>query len=115
MEIIEIETEEQLKKMLFSNPKKLHVIDCYAIWCGPCKVLGAKLSAFVKEHPDKLDNVQICKLDVENEDLAEFVSMNNIRSLPTVLFLKGDDVLETVVGNMFDKIVQTIQQAKISP
>lgn len=113
MEIIELETEEQLINMLLSNPNKLYVIDCYAIWCGPCKTLGASLKDYVSKNANKLENVVICKLDIENEDFTEFAKKNNIRSLPTVLFVKGDDVLDSVVGNNFPKIIENIEKLKV--
>jgi len=112
MEIIEIESEEQLKKVLFTKPYKLCVIDCYAVWCGPCKTLGASLKEYVNKNASNLENVIICKLDVDNEDFSEFVSMNKIKSLPTVLFVKGDDVLESVIGNNFSEIVKNINELK---
>ena len=48
MEIFELESEVQLQNLLSKNPQRLYVIDCYADWCGPCKVLGANLEAFSK-------------------------------------------------------------------
>ena len=50
------------------NADKLVVIDFYAAWCGPCKIIGPKLLVMAEEFPE----VAFAKIDVdENEETAE--------------------------------------------
>ncbi len=71
----------------------LLVVDFFATWCGPCKKLSPILDEVAEEFAGKAN---IVKVDIdESEDLAvEF----GIRSVPTVLFLKGGQVVDKFVG-----------------
>jgi len=70
----------------------LKVIDFYADWCGPCKVLSPMIEKLKENNPD----VVIEKINVdENRELAlEF----SVRNIPTVIFLKGDEVVAREIG-----------------
>ena len=79
------------------------VIDFWAIWCGPCKMI----SPIIEELSEQYPQIKVGKVDVDsNPD----VSIDyNIRSIPTVLFLKNGEVVERHVGTapktfFFDKV-----------
>ncbi|MFA5649983.1 MAG: thioredoxin, partial [Proteiniphilum sp.] len=61
---------------------KLVVIDFWAEWCGPCKMVGPIIDEIGNEYQDK---VVVGKLDVDNND--ETTAKYGIRNIPTVLFL----------------------------
>ena len=69
------------------------VVDFWATWCGPCRMLAPIISELAEEFEGKL---VVGKCDVEeNEDLAvEF----GIRNIPTILFFKDGDVVDKIVG-----------------
>ena len=67
-----------------TNTDKLVLIDFYATWCGPCKMLSPIISEIANEY---LNSVKVCKVNVdENQDLAV---KYNIMSIPTLIFLKN--------------------------
>ena len=69
------------------------LVDFWAEWCGPCKMLGPILEEISKELKDK---VQIVKVNLdENQDLAMKYS---IRSIPTLLLFKDGELIDTKVG-----------------
>jgi thioredoxin 1 len=69
------------------------VIDFWATWCGPCRMLAPIIAELAKEYDGK---VVVGKCDVEeNEDLAQEFA---IRNIPTVLFFKGGEIVDKVVG-----------------
>lgn len=85
----------------------LLVVDFFATWCGPCKKLAPILDEVAEEFAGKAN---IVKVDIdESEDLAvEF----GIRSVPTVLFLKGGQVVDKFVGAVpKSEIVSKVQAA----
>jgi len=95
-------TDANIEEVLQSE--KLVVIDFWAEWCGPCKMVGPIIDQISEEYKDR---VVVCKLDVDNND--ETTSRYGIRNIPTVLFLKNGEVVDKIVGagpkNMFtDKI-----------
>lgn len=72
---------------------KLVVIDFWAEWCGPCKMVGPIIDEIGTEYQDK---VVVGKLDVDNND--ETTAKYGIRNIPTVLFIKNGEVVDKVVG-----------------
>ena len=69
------------------------VVDMWAPWCGPCRMLGPVMSELAEDYDGKIV-VGKCDVD-ENEDVAmEF----GIRNIPTVLFFKGGQLVDKFVG-----------------
>tara|TARA_B100000287_G_scaffold391589_1_gene403329 strand:+ start:805 stop:1128 length:324 start_codon:yes stop_codon:yes gene_type:complete len=69
------------------------LVDFWAEWCGPCKMLGPILEEISKDLKDKIQVVKV-NLD-ENQDLAMKYS---IRSIPTLLLFKKGELVDTKVG-----------------
>ncbi|MBO5611640.1 MAG: thioredoxin [Prevotella sp.] len=69
------------------------VVDLWATWCGPCKMIAPVISELAEEYDGKL---VVGKCDVEeNDDIAmEF----GVRNIPTVLFFKGGQLVDKMVG-----------------
>lgn len=69
------------------------VIDFWAAWCGPCRMIAPIIEQLAEEFDGK---VKIGKLDVdENQQTA---IKYGVRSIPTVLMLKNGEVKDTVIG-----------------
>ena len=69
------------------------LVDFWAEWCGPCKAIGPTLDELANEYAGK---AKIGKVNVdEQQDLA---AKYNVRSIPTLLFIKNGDVVEQAVG-----------------
>ena len=71
----------------------LAVVDFWAAWCGPCRMIAPIVEQLATEYDGK---AKVAKVDVDaNQRTA---SRYNIRSIPQVLFFKGGKVVDTVVG-----------------
>ncbi len=69
------------------------VIDFFAEWCGPCKMLSPILESLAPEFEGKLE---ISKVDIDAEpDLAQ---KYQVTSIPTIIFLKDGEVVDRMVG-----------------
>ena len=76
-----------------TNTDKLVLIDFFATWCGPCKMLSPIISEIANEYSN---SVKVCKVNVdENQDLALKYS---VTSIPTLIFLKNGKILNISVG-----------------
>ena len=71
------------------------LVDYWAEWCGPCKMLAPILDEVAAEYNDKLT---IAKLDIDNNPNTP--PKFGIRGIPTLMLFKGGDVAATKVGAM---------------
>ena len=69
------------------------MVDFWAEWCGPCKMVGPIVEELAKEYKDK---VKVAKMDVDQnrETPAKF----GIRNIPTLIFFKNGEVAKTIIG-----------------
>lgn len=86
----------ELKKATFENEVKnagkLVMIDFWATWCGPCRMMSPVVDMIAEERSD----IKVCKVNVDDEPaLAEKF---NIMSIPTLVFINGDEVKGQIVG-----------------
>ena len=69
------------------------LVDFWAEWCGPCRMLGPILDDLAKEHEGK---VKVAKVNVdESQELAR---QFGVKSIPMLLFFKDGKVADTVIG-----------------
>jgi thioredoxin 1 len=69
------------------------LVDFWAPWCGPCRMVAPVLDELAKEYKDRL---KIVKVDVDQ--CPETAQRFAIRSIPTLLFFKGGQVVAQAVG-----------------
>lgn len=95
-------TNDQFKKMIFNYEttkewkylgNKPAIIDFYANWCGPCKIMAPRLEEIAKEYAGKLI---IYKVDTDKE--KQLSANLGIQSLPTLLFIPQNGKPQAAMG-----------------
>ena len=87
------------------NEGKPMVLDFWAEWCGPCRMVSPIIDELANEYADR---VNIGKMNVDEND--EIVAQFGIRNIPTVLFFKEGQMVDKIVGAMpKDKFVAQIE------
>ncbi len=106
MKLVEITDANFQEEVLNSSQPVL--VDFWAVWCGPCKMIAPVVEEIAKEYDGKL---KVGKMDVDsNPDTSVKFG---IRSIPTLMIFKGGRVVEQIVGalpkrNLLEKITPHI-------
>ncbi len=77
-----------------ANSKQPVLIDFYADWCGPCKMLAPIIEEIANERED----IKVCKVNVDNE--PQLAGLFNVSSIPMLAVVKDKKVTNTAVGYM---------------
>lgn len=80
-------------EQLVTNSDKPVVVDFWAEWCGPCRMVGPIIEEMSNEYGDK---AVIGKVDVDKN--PEVAAKFGIRNIPTILFVKNGEVVDKSVG-----------------
>ena len=69
------------------------LIDFWAPWCGPCRMLSPVISEIAEEYGDK---IKVCKVNVDDE--GKLAASFNVMSIPTLVVVKDGKVANSAVG-----------------
>jgi thioredoxin 1 len=85
-------TDANFEELVMNSDKPV-MLDFWAVWCGPCRMIGPIVEEMATEYEGK---AVIGKVDVDNNQ--EVAMKYGIRNIPTVLFIKGGEVVDKQVG-----------------
>ena len=84
------------------NSEKPVLVDFWALWCGPCKIIAPELEKLAAE---KSEQIKIGKLNVD--DNRETAMKYSISSIPTLLLFKNGEVVKKLIGVMSKEKILT--------
>jgi thioredoxin 1 len=71
------------------------LVDFYAVWCGPCRMIAPIIAEIAEENVGK---IKVCKLDVD--EAPSIAARYGIESIPTLLVFKGGKIVNGALGYM---------------
>ena len=85
-------TEENFESLAIKSDK-LVMVDFWAEWCGPCRMVGPHVDELAKEYDGKAVVGKV-NVDLHGEIAAQF----GVRNIPTIVFLKNGELVDKLVG-----------------
>ena len=90
--MIKVFNEENFENEVL-NSDKTTIVDFYADWCGPCKMMSPVIDKIAEENAE---TIKVGKVNVDdNQDLA---MKYNVMSIPTILIFKNGNIAKTFIG-----------------
>ena len=79
------------------------IVDFWAPWCGPCKMVGPILDKLAKEYAGKL---VVAKVNTDED--SEWMSKYGIQGIPTMLFVSGGKIVHRQVGALPERMLRDV-------
>ena len=98
-DIIEV-TDATFEAEVLKSDKPV-LIDFWAVWCGPCKIIVPSLENIAKEYKDRL---KVAKMNVDESPMTP--SKFSVMSIPTLLLFQAGEVKETIIGALPQKKIE---------
>lgn len=100
MEIVDVTSDNFDEEVLKADKKVL--VDFYAEWCGPCKMLAPIVEEVASENED----LKVVRINIDNE---ESIAMDyQIMSIPTLVLIKDGKEVDRVIGAVQKKVIENM-------
>lgn len=92
MSVINLTSENFENEVIQSD--KTVLVDFFANWCAPCRVMSSVVDEIAKEHPE----IKVCKINVDEQ--PQLAARFSVESIPTLIVFKNGSAVKSAVGSM---------------
>jgi len=100
-----LDVDTSTYRQIIRDESRLVIVDFYADWCGPCKMLAPSLEKITAAHSD---DVLLIKVNIDNN--PELAAELQIRSIPYVQFYKGGKAVDQFIGLVPEEHIEALVQ-----
>ncbi|CAD5111804.1 DgyrCDS1077 [Dimorphilus gyrociliatus] len=108
MPVTEIDTEEGVRSLINDVKDQVIVIDFWASWCGPCRMIGPHFDNWAKEA--EYESIKFVKVDVD--EVGELAEEFGIQCMPTFMFFKNGEKIDEISGANKDRLKELLDKYK---
>lgn len=102
----EITSKKTFDNILLDKKNKIVVVDFFAQWCGPCKLLSPQFTTLAEKY--KKQPVKFIKVDIDSS--PEIIEVCDITAVPTIFFYKDAKCVDALQGPTIQAINEIIQK-----
>lgn len=95
-------TDQEFEEVVLKNELPV-IVDFWAPWCGPCRMVGPILDKLAKEYEGK---IVIAKVNTDENQL--WASKYHVRGIPTMLFIQNGEVVKQQVGALPEPMLRQV-------
>ena len=111
-ELVRTLNNDNFQTALDKYPGGIYVVDFWATWCGPCKMMGPIIDELAEAFAG---TAKFGKVDIADEKNADLVEKYDIRSIPTIKIFRDGDEINSITGltpkeDLDDAITRAINQ-----
>lgn len=102
MEAVTHLTTENFDELVLGSDRPV-VVDFWAPWCGPCRIVAPVIERLAAEHPE----IRVAKLNVD--EAPDIAARFGVRSIPTIGRFEGGELVAQVVGALpYERLAETL-------
>ena len=106
MKVYELQTHDQIDQLADRFPKRLIIIDFWAEWCGPCVQMKPIFKQLAEEHQDGI----FISVNIDEDPTGEIKKRYGIQSIPMFVFIKGNTVIDFMMGANQSELLNKINK-----